>query len=185
VANYSRKVCNEVISNILKEVISMKIKKVIWTILKIGAVGCIVSGAVMCNRKAYIKEKKRAEKFKSYYNLLCQWITKHSENKNVSEYFIENNMKNIVIYGRGMIGEMLYTELKNYNINILYFIDENSSMYIDIDNIPTKGLNELSDNEKIDAIVITPIFAYNEIYDILNEIYSNTKIISIEDIIAN
>lgn len=127
--------------------------------------------------KVIEKENDKVIKFKRYYYTLNQLLIIKQEGKFLLEYFIKNGYKNIAIYGMGEMGNRLINELKNTEINVKYGIDKNAGSTAELD------VYELEDNlENVDAIVVTAIFAFEEIEKELSQVI-DCPIISLEDII--
>lgn len=124
-----------------------------------------------------IKQKK-VDKFKAYYNLLNQWLILKQDGKNLEQYFIDNQYETIAIYGMGEMGNRLYDELKNTSVKIEYAIDkEAGSTYSEIEVL------EIEDNlPKVDAVIVTAVFAYEEVEKLLSE-KIDCNIISLEEVV--
>lgn len=125
------------------------------------------------------KDKISLEKFsKYYYPLLNCWIDIIVSGRSIEKYFLNHNISTIAIYGIGELGFHLYNVLENSNIKVLYAIDKGiSSRNVKIE------IKSLSENlPEVDALVVTPVFAYKKIeQELHNKI--KCKIISLEDII--
>ena len=150
-------------------------KKGIIPIIFVG-IGVVASlGLILSGKKV---EDTRVDKFKSYYNMLNQWLLLKQEGKSLVKYFEDKGYKSIAIYGMGEIGNRLYDELKKSNIEVKYAIDKNATnTYSDI------KVCELEDDlAPVDVIIVTAIFAFDEIEKKLTEVV-NYPIISLEDII--
>ena len=120
-----------------------------------------------------------------YYEILNKWMNNIMEGKEISEYLKSNNMNNIVIYGIGKIGEILYKNLNN-NIKILYTLDSN----IDdskVNQFKMVSLKNIDKSIKVDAVIVTPVYAFQSIKEYLINTYndSSISIISIDDIILS
>lgn len=134
--------------------------------------------------QGYLKNKvirernDKVDKFKSYYNMLNQWLVLKQEGKSLEQYFVENNISTIAIYGMGEMGNRLYDELKNSNIEVKYAIDKNAdSTYSELE------VYELEDSlDEVDAIIVTAIFAYDEIEESISEVVDYNTI-NLEDIV--
>ena len=143
-------------------------------------VGAMVGGigVNITKEAAIIKEAKRVDKFKGYYNLLNQWLSFKQEGKSLSEYFKEKGYYTIAIYGMGELGNRLIDELKGSNIVIKYGIDKQADYtYADIDMVSPE--DELAE---VDAVVVTAIFAFDEIAEELNN-KLDSPILSLEDVV--
>lgn len=150
------------------------VKGIIYTI-----VGIVIGSLTVnyFNSKTIRSRDEKLNKFRSYYNILNQWILLKQEGKDLTEYLVKNGYKSIAIYGMGEIGSRLYTELKNSNVTVLYAIDKNaSSSFTDL---------EVMDIEaklpKVDAIIVTTVFAYDDICNQL-QLKIECPILSLEDI---
>ena len=156
-------------------------KKIISVIL--GVVGGIAIGAVVMNKisSSIIKAKEiKIDKFKRYYSLLLLWLDHKQEGRRLSEYFTKKGYKRIAIYGMGEIGNRLYNELKNTEIEIKYVIDKNANAaYSPVEVIE---LEELNGDEELDLVVVTAPHAFEEIQKEISMKLSS-PVISIEDIV--
>ncbi len=121
---------------------------------------------------------KKVDKFKNYYNMLNQWLVLKQKSKSLVEYFEKNNYRKIAIYGMGEMGTRLCDELIGSEIKVAYAIDKNAgNTYSDIAIIKPE---DAEDN--VDVVVITAIFAVNEIEKDISK-YFTCPIISLEDIV--
>ncbi len=124
------------------------------------------------------KEKTKTNKFREYYNLLNGWLKLKLQKKSLSCWFQEENINYVAIYGMGEIGYRLIEELHNSGVTVKYGIDRKPEYaYGDFE---IKSLDE--EIEGVDAIIITPIFAFEEVENELKRKFSG-RIISIDDII--
>lgn len=127
-------------------------------------------------KRAVVKEL--SDKHLTLMLLLNEWLKIKQGGVDISNYFLERNIKNIAIYGMSYIGERLYDELDGTEIKIKYAIDRNVNKVY-------RGLKIISPDEElseVDVVVVTPVFYYDEIKIVLQEKITG-KIISIEDII--
>ena len=121
--------------------------------------------------------------------IIFQWLQNKIYKKEIGDYLLEQNIKNIVIYGAGKLGELLYDDLLNYHsINVICFIDKNAdSLYYGIDDMKIYNVHEASDIEEIkkaDVIIITPYKAFNEIKNELDvKLDFKGKYLAIDDIV--
>lgn len=158
----------------------MKIWKMILGLGSLAAVG----GILWKSKKSIEKLNTMKERFKEYYTVTNQWIHNKNEGRSLINYFKENNYNTIAIYGMGELGTRLYEELKDSDIKIAYFIDKNADeIYYGVDEITTVGLDDMDSQEKVDAIVVTPFYDFDEIEEKLQEYDMESDIISLEDII--
>lgn len=141
-----------------------------------ATVGAVVAGNVQ--GKTIEKKSEKVDKFKAYYNLLNQWLSLRQEGKTLEKYFADNNIKTIAIYGMGELGNRLFDELKNSTVTVKYAIDKNAeSTYSEIEVIDPEN-----DFEPVDAIIVTAVFAYDKIEEMLRE-KTDIQILSLEDVV--
>lgn len=155
----------------------MKKHTVIGSIMGIitGSIGGMILTTHLNNIS--IKEKNsKINKYRSYYEILNQWLILKQEGKSLEKYFLDNEYKNIAIYGMGELGNRLYDELKDSNIKVKYAMDSNySGQYTELD------IKELEDDlPEVDIIVVTAIFAFDEIENNLKSV-TDCNIISLEN----
>lgn len=156
----------------------MKIRNIIMSLIGITTVGAMMYSG----KKSIDKSEDLKMRFKNYYDVTNQWLKVKNDGNSLEEYFTNNNYSNVAIYGLGEMGSRLYEELKDSNINIGAFIDSNAGdMYygeeidiIDIDQVADKAF---------DVIVITPIYAYDEIESKLINAGVECEIVSLEDVV--
>lgn len=118
-----------------------------------------------------------------YYNNLVQWISKINNGKTLNKWLGKQNYKNIIIYGAGQIGWIVYEQLREEkNINNILVCDSNKNSKI-FEGIDVIGLEELKNFDTKDYLVIvTPIHVGSVIKKALKkEGISNT--IAIDEII--
>ena len=141
----------------------------------------IVAGnltAVNCLKKRIINREKDVYKFKAYYDMLRKWIEVEQEGKSIEELLLKKGYTNIAIYGMGDVGNLLFADLKNTSINVLYGIDKNiigNSLELEIVK-PQENL------KKVDAIIVSAVFAYDEIADMLRPLV-DCPVIAMDDLI--
>ncbi len=87
---------------------------------------------------------------------LSAWDKLNKSGFSFEKFFLDKNIKNIAIYGAGVLGRRLYEELKDTQINVSCFIDRNDKVTLpyDVKVITPLMTNNLSE---IDAVVITSI----------------------------
>jgi hypothetical protein len=154
-------------------------KKGIMAIVSfLGGAALGAAGDSYFKGKIISKNNERVNKFKSYYNILNQWIVLNHAGKKLEQYFINHNYKKVAVYGMGEIGNRLYEELKGSPVEIKYAIDKNAgSAYSELEVFsPEDKL------EEVDAVIITTTFAFEEIKSMLENKY-NCPIISLEDVV--
>ena len=143
----------------------------------LGVVSGIAGIGYFKNQQINQKTKK-ADKFKSYYNMLNRWFDLKQHGKSLEQYFLSHGYHSIAIYGMGEMGNRLYEELKGTVVEVKYAIDSNvASTYAEVDVL------EIDETlEEVDAIIVSAIFAFDVIEAELSEKVSY-PIISLEDVV--
>lgn len=142
-----------------------------------GAVAGVVTTGKLAGKQ--IEEKvEKVDKFKNYYNMLNQWLMLRQQGKTLEKYFLDNGYKEIAIYGMGEMGNRLYDELKATSVTVKYAIDKNAEgTYSELD------IRDVEDDfEDVDAIVVSAVFAFDEIEEELSKKVAY-PIISLEDVV--
>lgn len=145
---------------------------------------CVVCSVLICiaiicyfkrqNHLLYIeaqKQYKRAEFNIAAKKQLELWFKQKQSGKHLNLYFQQHNISRVAIYGMTQIGVILYHELNRIEVETICAIDRSGKTGgLDIASIKPEKL-ALSDLEgKIDAIIVTPIYEFSSIYDLLYKI---------------
>lgn len=95
--------------------------------------------------------------------VLEHWVSVYQEGKCVREFFFKYNYKTIAIYGMGILGKLLFNELKESGIRVLYYIDR----YKIFEDSVAKVIHIEQELPDVDAIVVTALAEFDSIYDLL------------------
>lgn len=122
---------------------------------------------------------------KIYSEISMKWLKFYSNEKNLDDFFRVKRWNKIIIYGYGQLGQILYNLLKAFDdIEIVAILDK----YIENDknnelvNNMTDFINTRKEEiEKVDCIIITPLFAFSKIKEELLQ-YVNKPIIPLTQI---
>ena len=121
------------------------------------------------------------KRFEIGFHISSQWLYLKQKGKGLHQYFKDNLINHIAIYGMGVLGERLYDELKDSEISIEYAIDRMAGHK----NIP--GLNIYGCDEdrfpEIDVIVVTPVHDFWTIVELLED-KTDAAIVSLGDIVG-
>ena len=143
-------------------------------------VGAVAAASITKSKtnKTVTQKNEKVDKFKGYYNMLNQWLCLKQEGKNLKEYFDNNGYKTVAIYGMGEMGNRLYDELKDTDIEVKFAIDKNAaSTYSEL------TVFELEDElPTADVMVVTATFAFDEIEDELSD-KVDMPIVSLDDVV--
>lgn len=125
-----------------------------------------------------LKKADHTKKMTEFYQLLIEWLRIKQEGKSLVSFFVQNGYKTIAIYGMKELGERLYDELKDSEIQVKYIIDKNAdTIYADVDVVDPEDTLE-----DVDAIVVTAIHYFDEIEENLSA-KIDYPVISLEDIV--
>lgn len=144
------------------------------------AAGAVVGAVAVKKLQGLGVDEKdaRIDKFKTYYNMLNQWLIIKHDGKSLEKYFIDNNYNTIAIYGMGEIGNRLYEDLQNTSVAVKYAVDQNAAgTYTDLE---VQGIED--EFAEVDAIVVTATFAFDEIEEELSK-KVDFPIISLEEVV--
>ena len=109
-----------------------------------------------------------------------QWMSLRENNICISEYLKRYDVIHVAIYGHGMMGRHVITELEGTDIVIDYIIDRNSNR--------RKSLryNVISPEDslpQVDAVIVTIVDEFDSIYQMLKE-RMNCKFFSLYEIVS-
>jgi hypothetical protein len=109
------------------------------------------------------------EQYAYTYGTLLKWLYLKIAGKNTASFFGYHGIRRIAIYGISGLGELLYKDLCSTNIEICFFIDKKYDEYIyGYSELPVIGIDSIKDKiDMIDTVVVTPVFYFNEISDVL------------------
>lgn len=140
--------------------------------------GAAASAVYFIKKNQNINEMDKVKKFKTYYNMLNQWLMLRNAEKKLEEYFISHGYQSAAIYGMGEMGERFYEEMKTSQIEIKYAIDRSADQVLS--DIKIYGVDDTL--EPVDVIIVTSVFAYEEIKKVLAD-KTSCPIVSLEDVI--
>jgi glycosyltransferase involved in cell wall biosynthesis len=103
-------------------------------------------------------------------------ILKLWDKDNVIDFLVSKGIKTIIIYGMGKLGMRLYDECINSDIEVVGVMDKDDYLLSEVVNM----IGPFDDIPKVDAIVVTAIFDYENIRDMLKK-RTNVEIINVGD----
>lgn len=161
-----------------------KIRKIVHVLYLIAS---MVISLLMVHYRLLYKKKKRetassagTKRNSMYLTITTQWVLNKQEGKTMDAFFTENEIKKVAIYGMGTMEELLYNELKNMDVDVSYFIDKNATNYEFMYDVIT--LDQMSNFEMVDAVIVTPVFAFGEIAEDVKK-NADVKIVSLEELV--
>ncbi len=125
-------------------------------------------------------KKKDAEqkRFQMYCEEMCKWMELTQSGHFLDAYLKDNGYRSVAIYGVGKTGRLLLKELTDRGVGVLYIIDKLAEQR-DFDVAVFRMEDDLPE---VDAIIVTPTYAFDDIWDALSKKTTN-QIISLHEII--
>ena len=127
------------------------------------------------------KERNNLEEFANLTYLFDFWLQAIEQGKTVASFFKDRQYLKIGIYGMGILGRHLKTQLEGNGNEISYIIDKDTIYYEDMTYDLHTNMDKL---QTADIIVVTPIMEYKEIKEKLKK-HISIKIVSIEEVILS
>ena len=113
------------------------------------------------------------------------WIDNNATPEFFQQYFSKRKIKSVAIYGTATLGELLFYYLSKTDIEIAYLMDKGAGGKNNINGVPIYRTDDSKLPPEVDAIVVTPVFYFDEIADELKaRKIPAKKIISLERIVA-
>lgn len=139
----------------------------------------IAAGAALVKlvKKDTDDNAKKVIKFKTQFYMVNRWVSILQDNRDLSGYFEKNGYRKVAIYGLGTLGENLANDLKD---KVVFAIDEKAAGR-DQSRFPVYSMDDVI-NEEPDVVVVTPVFAFQDIQP-LCETKFGCPVISLEDVI--
>lgn len=101
--------------------------------------------------------KKELKKIYLYFEIFNFWLDLKQNGISIAEYMLDNNYRNVIIYGLKNMGNRLVADLKCSDITIVGVID-NGSIVTDLEKIDLEG-----EIPKADIVIVTAEFYFKEI----------------------
>lgn len=135
-------------------------------------------------RMGIVGYRKKFKKQLSYYKLLLNWNLRDAKNERLGAYILECGYKNVMIYGAGDLGKILFQKIKA-NVKVCAFIEKNPKVER-IENIPILSCNNAKiEMNEIDCIIVTPIFDFESIRRELSNQNKKVLIIPLDELIRS
>jgi len=134
-----------------------------------------------------IKSSDRLFYRKTYdaYDLTAKWLISELDGLKMIKYFETTKFANLAIYGAGNLGMALIKALEDSKLNICYVIDKNAKFLEFNKHMRLVGLHEIMGLESVDAIIVTVVNGFYDIYHDIKSTGTEAEIISINAIIES
>ena len=104
------------------------------------------------------KEYNQKQKISRNFKLLNRWFDRKIENERfIIEYLNDKGYQSVAIYGFGYLGELLYKDLRHFDVSVDYIIDNVAK------NKDIKILSLKDELPKTDVIVVAVSYDYKNI----------------------
>lgn len=144
----------------------------------------LIIGEVFAFKELFQYIKILAEKsyrLEVHFGMLNKWLTNRENKKSIGSYLAENNLHNIAIYGLGLFGTHLLNDLQeDRRVNVVYGIDRS----VQRNNNELKIYRPDECLPQVDAVIVSVVFSFDEIKEMLGE-KMDCPIISLEELIGD
>lgn len=130
-------------------------------------------------QKKKIDTDRENRKLLVFYEVLLQWVENRIAGNGFYDFLKKAGIKTVAIYGIKELGELLYKELKDSDIEVKYIIDMRKNEIVST--IPVYSVND--ELPTVDAVIVTAITYYDEIRERLLDRIPNSKIYNLEEMI--
>lgn len=118
-------------------------------------------------------------KYKWITNCLDNWMSLRENSVSLADYLKRYHYNEVAVYGIGILGKHLLYELNQAGVKVSYAIDCRSDLQYP--NLEIK--NSESDLDEVDAVIITAVADYDEIYEKLKK-KLNCPVLSLMELIS-
>lgn len=123
-------------------------------------------------------------RFRSYYHLLNKWLKVKIEGRQIIDYLETNNINALAIYGFGELGMRLYEELTKTRVDVAFIVNKSVTSGCQFEGIKVVDIPDVSLQGRVDAIIVTPVYDFQYIFNDLIKAGVKDRIISLEEIIT-
>lgn len=129
--------------------------------------------------KRYVEMATTGANYLTTAKSFDMWMGLREKNISIVDYLERYHVKNVAVYGYGMLAKHLIPELEETNIAVEYIIDKGNQVSSKKYNI--KNLED--DWQPVDAIIVTIVDEFESIYKILKK-RMNCRIFSLYEIVS-
>lgn len=112
---------------------------------------------------SYDKTSVELSKYKIFTRYLTRWMDKNKNGEGIGRWLAEKGYGVVAIYGYGVLGRVLVSELENTNCEVSCIIDRNKKIYSE----QIKVYHDIADISGVEAVVVTVLDEGREIADSL------------------
>lgn len=115
---------------------------------------------------------------------IIKWLENEVKGKKWDSYITTYGYHNIAIYGAGDLGKYLIWELKNSKIEIECVIDRRASELRMFESYKVYTIEDfLTQDNKVDAIVVTAVSAYDDVFNKIVEEGIDLPVLNLRDMV--
>ncbi len=141
---------------------------------------CLLIMRLNYKDKQLVKLSDASQKQRSLYSILNNMYAMEQSNMPLGSFLKNEGYKKIAIYGIHYIGQRLFDSLSKEGFKIEYLIDKGKKKEYG----GVKVYAPQDDLKPVDAVIVTPVTYYNEIFLELQK-KMDCPILSIEDILVD
>lgn len=119
----------------------------------------------------------QAEIYSKSYYMMGRLLDKDFVKNEVEK----RRLSDIYIYGGGFLGIQLYRAILPF-VNVLSIVDKKGKLLIAMEGMPVIDMCSFRNRYQGEAVIVTPLQFYKEIYFELREFVSDNKIIYLEEL---
>ena len=108
--------------------------------------------------------QKSTNKLKEFYDILIKWIIIKQNKQEIGEFLQQNGISSVAIYGLKELGEVLYDDLILSGIKVQFCIDVRAEEINDKCEKNVITPDQYQDVSQIDAVIVTAIHYYEDIF---------------------
>lgn len=131
-----------------------------------------------CVHKVLDQKSKEIERVKGNVLCLAEWMTMFECGESVEGALEKRGISAVAIYGMGILGSHLYSQLEKTRIHVKYIMDQK----------PLKGIydakicNAETKLEGIDGVIVTPVYQFEEIKEKICR-FNNVQVLSLRELL--
>lgn len=121
---------------------------------------------------------RNSSKYEIYLNFMDRWMMLREHEITIESVLCRKNISSVLIYGYGIIGKHLLSELAGSKVCVMGIVDQK--------HVLAAGVGTYTPEEilpQADAIIVASFYFFDEIKNVLKSYFVSTDIISIEEIV--
>ncbi len=142
-------------------------------------IGMLLMDVIISSQKKDEVYRKGIKKWQHYFQLFNMWLDMKQQGKEIISYMLQKGYRNVAIYGMSDVGNRLYSELIDSEVNVVCVIDKRKTVLGDFNLIaPTDNI------PNVDVIIVCAEISYCKIKKNL-ESKTDCPIITLSGLLGN